>query len=160
MICNPKGYQQRLSFSLFWVNLTIIAMETIALLHFVSFLPSLHPFLPIFRPILTFFNGQTGNQNSVLVNFAQESLFTTSTNHSCSELTMKAWNRSQRWVWRNGTWISVKNVLTRKTGLTSQTVTLCYFWRLSTVMTWKVLFYLLSNWNFRKLFENDKPPGY
>ena len=76
MICNPKGYQQRLSFSLFWVNLTIIAMETIALLHFVSFLPSLYPFLPIFRPndclFLIFFNGQTGNQNSVLVNFAQE----------------------------------------------------------------------------------------
>ena len=47
-------------------------METIALLHFVSFLSSLHPFLPIFRPILIFFNGQTGNQNSVLVNFAQE----------------------------------------------------------------------------------------
>ena len=76
MICNPKGYQQRLRFSLFWVHLTIIAMETIALLHFVSFLSSLHPFLPIFRPndclFLIFVNGQTGNQNSVLVNFAQE----------------------------------------------------------------------------------------
>lgn len=57
MICNPKGYQQRLSFSLFWVNLTIIAMETIALLHFVSFLSSLHPFLPIQGQKLNIFRG-------------------------------------------------------------------------------------------------------
>ena len=62
-----------------------------------------------------------GTQNSGLVNFVPESrLPFVQISSIYQKTTAKAWTRFQRWLWRNGTQISVWNIPSGKTGLPFQ----------------------------------------
>ena len=63
--------------------------------------------------------------------------------------TAKAWNWYQRWLWRNGTRISVWNNPSGNTGLPFQMF--CCFWKLSTGMTQKVVFNYFPTGFFRNI---------
>ena len=68
----------------------------------------------------------------------------------------KAWNWYQRWLWRNGTRISVWNIPSRKNGTTFSGVPLLpdsFHWNNP-----KAVFHLLSIRIFRNLFVNGKQP--
>ena len=73
--------------------------------------------------------GQTGrfmlwlnsSQSSELVNFVPESrLPFVQTSSIYRKTTAKAWNWNQRWLWKNGTRISLWNISSGKTGLPFQ----------------------------------------
>ena len=90
-------------------------------------------------------------QNSGLVNFVLESQLLFAQISSIYQKTAtKPWNWNQRWLWRNVTGISVWNIPTGKTGLPFQTFRCSR--KFSTETTRKVMFHLLSNRIFRKLF--------
>ena len=92
-----------------------------------------------------------GKQNSGLVNFVPESRLPFVQISSIHPKTAaKAWNWYQRRLWRNGTRISVWNIPTVETGLPFQTFRCSR--KFSTETTWQVVFLLLSNQIFGKLF--------
>ena len=96
-------------------------------------------------------------QTSGLVNFVLESrLPLVQIGSIFRKTTGKAWNWYQRWLWRNGTWISVWNIPSGKSGLPFQMFRCSR--KFSAGVTKNVGFYLLSNWIFRKLFANGKLP--
>ena len=62
-----------------------------------------------------------GSQSSGLVNFVPESrLPFVQTSSIYRKTAAKSWNGNQRWLWKNGTRISVWNILSGKTGLPFQ----------------------------------------
>ena len=93
-----------------------------------------------------------GTQNSGLVSFARGSrLPFVQISSIYRKTTAKAWYCYQRWLWRNGTRISVWNIPSgKKTGLSFQMFP--YFRTFSAGMTQKVLFHLLFNRVFQKPF--------
>ena len=101
---------------------------------------------------------QNGKQNSGLVNFVQESrLPFTLISYIYRKTAAKGWNWYHRWLWRNATRTSVWNIPTGKTGLAFQMFR-CFRKFSAGGRTRKVVFYLLSNRIFRKLFVNGKQP--
>ena len=68
----------------------------------------------------------------------------------------EAWNRYQRWLWRNWTRSSVWNIPFGKTGLPLQMFRCS--WKFSAGTTKKVMFHLLCNQIFQNLFVNGKQP--
>ena len=82
------------------------------------------PFTRANRWLLVWVNG---TQNSGLVNFVPESrLPFVKISSIYQKTTAKAWTRYQRWLWRNGTRISVLwNIPSRKTGLPFQIFCRC-----------------------------------
>ena len=95
-------------------------------------------------------------QNSGLANFVPESrLPFVQISSTYQKTTAKAWTRYQRWLWRNGTQISVWNIPSGKTGLPFQMFRRCYR-KFSGGTTQKVVCYLLSNLIFRKILVNGK----
>ena len=98
-----------------------------------------------------------GTQNSGLTNFVPESRFV-QISSIYQKTTAKAWtryDRYQRWIWRNGTQISVWNISSGKTGLPFRMFRRCYR-KFSGGTTQKVVCYLLSNLIFRKILVNGK----
>ena len=84
-------------------------------------------------------------------------LVRTSSIYRIGKTTAKAWNWYQRWLWRNGTRISVWNIPSGKTGLPFQMFRCSR--KLSARTTKKVMFYLiLSNRIFSNPFLNGKQP--
>ena len=111
------------------------------------------PFTRANRWLLVWVNG---TQNSGLVNFVPESrLPFVKISSSYQKTTAKAWTRYQRWLWRNGTQISVWNIPSGKTGLPFQMFRRCYP-KFSGGTTQKVVCYLLSNLIFRKILVHGK----
>ena len=96
-----------------------------------------------------------GTQNSWLVRFVPGSrLPFVQISYIYRKTTAKAWNWYQRLLWRNGTRISVWNILFGKTGLPFQMFRCSR--KFSAGTTQKVVCRLLFNRVFRKLFENGK----
>ena len=111
------------------------------------------PFTWANRWLLVWVNG---TQNSGLINFVPESrLPFVKISSIYQKTTAKAWTRYQRWLWRNGTRISVWNIPFRKTGLPFQIFRRCYR-TFSGGMTQKVVCHLLSNLIFRKILVHGK----
>ena len=98
-----------------------------------------------------------GSQSSALVNFVPESPSLFVQVSSINQKTAaKAWNWYQRWLWRNGTRISVWNIPSGKswkTGLPFQMFR-C-FRKFSVGKTQKDVFHSLSNRISRKIFVNS-----
>ena len=98
-----------------------------------------------------------GTQNSGLVNFVPESRLQFVQISSINrKTTAKAWNRYQRWLWRNGTRISIWKIPSGKTGLPFQMFRCSREFSAGT--TQNVVFHLLSNRIFRKIWLNGKQP--
>ena len=98
-----------------------------------------------------------GSQSSALGNFVPESpLLFVQISSIYRKTAAKAWNWYQRWLWRNGTRISVWNIPSEKTGLPFQMFR--YFRKFSVGKTQKVAFHSLSNRISQKSFVNDKQP--
>ena len=115
--------------------------------------------------VVCYLHGQTGRftvwangkQNSRLVNLVPESRLPFVQITSIHPKTAaKAWNWYERRLWRNGTRISVWNIPTVETGLPFQTFRCSR--KFSTETTWQVVFHLLSNRIFGKLFVRGKQP--
>ena len=98
-----------------------------------------------------------GKQNSGLANFIPESRLPFVQISSIDPKTAaKAWNWYERRLWGNGTRISVWNISTVETGLPFQTFRCSR--KFSTETTWQIVFHLLSNRIFGKLFVRGKQP--
>ena len=100
-----------------------------------------------------------GSQSSGLVNFVPESRFPFVEISSINRKTaVKAWNWYQRWLWRNGTRISLWNIPSGKTGLPFQMFRCS--WKFSVGKTQIVAFHLLCNRISRIIFVNGKQPKF
>ena len=98
-----------------------------------------------------------GTQNSGLVNFVPESrLPFVQISSIYRKTTERAWNRYQRWLWSNGTRISIRKFRPEKTWLPFSDVSLLR--KVSAGTTKKVVFHLLSNRIFRKIWVDGKQP--
>ena len=113
--------------------------------------------------VVYYLHGQTrrstvwanGTQNSGLVNFVPESrLQFVQISSIYRKTTAKAWTRYQRWLWRNGTRISIWKIPSGKTGLPFQMF--CCSREFSAGTTKKVVFHLLSNRIFLKILVNQQ----
>ena len=93
-----------------------------------------------------------GKQNSRLVNFVPEwSLPFVQISSIFRKTAAKAWNRYQRWLWRNGIRISLSSIPTGQTRLPSQMFRCCS-WKFSVGTTHGIVIHLLSNqWLVLKL---------